>query len=729
MASTREMEASISSDAHSSTGEGVTPTRDKRHLSGLELQPEVQASLELLRNSRISRRPASTSESYFHAARGWARFALEVGVPALPADPVHVAAYAEWLVSRGYAAPTIAKMISAVVAWHVIVGADTEEISRIPRWVTRSSRRSHIPERPESMPLKEYKRLISVLFEIGGAEADNLRLYLLLAVLGARRPTELAGLQTKDVKFHADGRASVTFMKAKQRGGAQETLIVEYSALAAAAFDVVALLHSRIQAGDGYLVSAPEGVKRSTIGAWVARSAAQLTGLLPFSSRSLRRTGATLLYDATGDLTQVQRLLGHKRVETTRRYIARGQRSRKRASLTAATMPAPEELICRIEELRSRTAGEGSLFGQWLVTAGEVDRWKSGDTSEMARLAGCFVHQLSLERAGRPLPASVAHAARRGVQRQSVRQLGMESATIARALEAALRAVGIAATRARRGAQDVDEGTLRRLADAAAPSRFDQLMAAVATLARAAEVKNPEVLLSASGIRYEQGTGNTQELILDGRVAPSPSMHLRQAAALLIGEMLTADNSEIDRLAVAVREGGAQRSQTLVEAAAASLAILTMSAARPIRPVDLAALSAPSVKFSENAMTIEFRNGHHENFRERNDGLCPVAAMRHYLSVKASAGEHLFAAGDGEPATAGGIANVLATLSRRAGLSTPVRSSDLRATAMVNVGRLAAEGGVLDSLMMYDYGGRASSEASGFLRKGAGKRFDPTAVM
>lgn len=730
MASTPAMEASGSTDdTNSETARGVTPTRDKRHLSGLELQPDVQASLELLRSSRISSRPASTSESYFHAARGWARFALEVGVSALPADPVHVAAYAEWLVSRGYAAPTVAKMISAVVAWHAIVGADTDEISRIPRWVTRSSRRSHTPERPDSMTLEEYKRLILALFEIGGAEADNLRLYLLLAVRAARRATELAGVRTTDVKLHADGRASVTFTKAKQRGGAQETLTVGYLALSGGAFDVVALLHSRVQAGDDYLVLVPERVKRSTVGAWVARSAVKLTGLRSFSSRSLRRTGATLLYDSTGDLSQVQRLLGHKRLETTRRYIAHGQRSRKRASLAAAIVPTPEEFIRTVEELRFRTAGEGSVFDRWLETAGEVDRWTSGETGEMARLAGCFVHQLSQERAGRPLPASVAQAARRAVQRQSIHQLGRESRAISSALETALRTVGVATVRSQRRAQDVDEGTLRRLADAAAPSSSDQLIASVATLAGAAEIDRPEALLKVGGIRFEQGAGDDLVLVLDGRAVVGPSVHVRRAAARLIGAVLTDDELEIGRLAIALRENRFQESLLRVETASASLAMLTVAAARPIRAVDLAALSAHSVTFTKNAMRVELPSGHHEDFRQRNDGLCPVAAVRRYLSVKMSVGDHLFTDGDGEPVTAGTIARVLATLSRRAGLSVPVRSSDLRATAMVNVGRLAADGGALDSLMMYDYGGRASSQASNFLRKGAGSRIDPTAVM
>jgi integrase len=54
------------------------------------------------------------------------------------------------------------------------------------------------------------------------------------------------------------------------------------------------------------------------VGQWIAS-----IGLDPsfFGTHSLRRTKATLIYRRTGNLRAVQLLLGHKKIESTVRYL------------------------------------------------------------------------------------------------------------------------------------------------------------------------------------------------------------------------------------------------------------------------------------------------------------------------------------------------------------------------------------------------------------------------
>jgi site-specific recombinase XerD len=81
----------------------------------------------------------------------------------------------------------------------------------------------------------------------------------------------------------------------------------------------------RLQGDRGPLLRKSGGGRyaRRTIQAW-AKRALRYAGRADLSSHDLRRSGATLLVENGGDLLQAQRILGHARLETTRRcYVVR----------------------------------------------------------------------------------------------------------------------------------------------------------------------------------------------------------------------------------------------------------------------------------------------------------------------------------------------------------------------------------------------------------------------
>ena len=60
---------------------------------------------------------------------------------------------------------------------------------------------------------------------------------------------------------------------------------------------------------------------------WYAvKRCARQAGIADLSPHDLRRTGARLCHDCSGELEQIQFLLGHASVQTTERYIGSKQK-------------------------------------------------------------------------------------------------------------------------------------------------------------------------------------------------------------------------------------------------------------------------------------------------------------------------------------------------------------------------------------------------------------------
>lgn len=109
-------------------------------------------------------------------------------------------------------------------------------------------------------------------------------------------------------------------------------------------------LHDRLEprhAGEGWLFPSPRRkhapVVADTITNWVGRLCEEALGRRE-TPHPLRYTGATRLYEATGDLGAAKAFLGHRSVATTQTYLRLDWRAAKRAmDQMHATMRAAQE--------------------------------------------------------------------------------------------------------------------------------------------------------------------------------------------------------------------------------------------------------------------------------------------------------------------------------------------------------------------------------------------------
>lgn len=157
------------------------------------------------------------------------------------------------------------------------------------------------------------------------ADRRDVAILALAAYTGLRR-AEIAGLDVEDVR--ADGT-----LRVRGKGGRERTVVVPVEAARRLAAHVKA---SRIGSGPLF----PRARRGGHLGRdritpnGVAEVVSRAVKLLPehATAHDFRRTFASTLIDAGVDLPTIADLMGHRSIETTRKYDRRGEERKRRAA-------------------------------------------------------------------------------------------------------------------------------------------------------------------------------------------------------------------------------------------------------------------------------------------------------------------------------------------------------------------------------------------------------------
>jgi integrase len=235
----------------------------------------------------------------------------EFEIDALTARRIHLDGYRRHLESGGagrtYAAATVYRRLSSVSSFYRyatrehdhFVAANPAENIRRPKVSTESA--------TSGLDRDELLRLLAT------ADASSPRDSALIRMLAytAARITELCLARTSDLTADRGHRILCITRKA----GARDRVVLPPPAAVA--------LDRHLNDRRGYLFVCENGRDPMTrrAAAYHVQKLAALAGIgKRITPHSFRHTAATLALDAGVDLRDVQRMLGHKRVETTMRY-------------------------------------------------------------------------------------------------------------------------------------------------------------------------------------------------------------------------------------------------------------------------------------------------------------------------------------------------------------------------------------------------------------------------
>lgn len=144
----------------------------------------------------------------------------------------------------------------------------------------------------------------------------SVRLAMTLAVRTLALPADLLSLGPRNVVRYADGRRTVRFDRGKTSVKVEVEVLGDLAVALQPFLDNPSLHPSFVRRDDGqpYTVDG--------IGAMFRRYCIK-AGVADFGLRDLRAKGATEMYRAGIDIRQIQKLLGHKSVQTTEIYLKR----------------------------------------------------------------------------------------------------------------------------------------------------------------------------------------------------------------------------------------------------------------------------------------------------------------------------------------------------------------------------------------------------------------------
>lgn len=146
----------------------------------------------------------ATWRTYQASWRSWTRWCADNALPALPADPGHVALYIAWR-ARTRAAATIAGDLAAIAAAHRAGGLDNPTTDTAVRVVLRGIRRTNgtAQRRKTPLVLEAMRAVLATLADDVRGRRD--RAMLLLGWGGALRRSELVALNWEDLQIVEEG--------------------------------------------------------------------------------------------------------------------------------------------------------------------------------------------------------------------------------------------------------------------------------------------------------------------------------------------------------------------------------------------------------------------------------------------------------------------------------------------------------------------------------------------
>lgn len=278
----------------------------------LERAPEATSARDRLTAGwLLAQGRANTEAAYRRDIITFFTWADEFDVDALTARRVHLDGYRRHLESgaagRTFTASTVARKLSVVSSFyryahreaeHLVAGNPAEDMKR-PKVANESS--------TAGLDAAEVHRLFAVADESGPRDAALVRVLLYTGI----RVSELCQAQTSDLRTERGHRT----LGIVRKGGARDRVVIPVPANEA--------LQRYLGKRTGHLFVAKDGrgpMTRQSVGYYVERLAAAAGITKPITPHSMRHTAATLALDTGADLREVQRMLGHARVETTMRY-------------------------------------------------------------------------------------------------------------------------------------------------------------------------------------------------------------------------------------------------------------------------------------------------------------------------------------------------------------------------------------------------------------------------
>lgn len=279
---------------------------------------------------------SSTRRVYASAWRQWSAWAAGRGYPALPADPLHVAAFAAALASEGRSVSTIDRAMASIAAEHQRAGhpdPTTAEGVRLARSGIRRTVGVAPRRQVHALTTEEVRRIVAVC-DPGSLRGLRDRALLLLGFAAALRRSDLCGLDVRDVVFRPAGLV-VTLRRSKsdQEGAGQTVGVVRGHGetdpvravrgwiRAADLTDPTEALFERIAWSDRRVVSGSRLSGQAVRDVIAGRAEQAGLGDLDLAGHSLRAGHATVASEAGVPAERIARTTRHARLETLARYV------------------------------------------------------------------------------------------------------------------------------------------------------------------------------------------------------------------------------------------------------------------------------------------------------------------------------------------------------------------------------------------------------------------------
>lgn len=275
----------------------------------------------------------NTRLAYRRDIGGYFRWCDEFDIDAITATSRHCRGYRRFLetggAGRSYAESTVHRKLTVVSSFykfalqefdHLVVANPMTNVKR-PKIGNEST--------TPGLDLAELQRLFAVADASGKWEAAFVRM---LFYSGAR-VSELCNATTADMRTERGHRT----LWVNRKGGIRTRLTV--AAVAAAALDV------HLAGRTGVLFSGRNGgpLDRGEASRRLTRLVRKAGIDKKITPHSMRHTAATLALDSGADIRDVQRMLGHQKIETTLRYDrSRASVDKSPTHILALTVEPPE---------------------------------------------------------------------------------------------------------------------------------------------------------------------------------------------------------------------------------------------------------------------------------------------------------------------------------------------------------------------------------------------------
>lgn len=257
----------------------------------------------------LAQKRAHTEAAYRRDIEAFFAWCDEFDIDPLTARRVHMDGYRRYLdtggAGRAYAPSTIGRKLSSISSFYAYAVQEFEDyVARNPM--------SNV-ERPETtddtetafLDLAELKRLLTAADRAGSHDAALVRMLFYSAV----RVSELCSARTSDLRTVS----GVLTLAVTRKGGRRDRV-----AIPAPAADALRVYLAG-RTGGLFLVRG-QPVDRHHVARVLTRLAKAAGIDKTLTPHGLRHTAATEALNAGEDIREVQRMLGHKRIETTLRY-------------------------------------------------------------------------------------------------------------------------------------------------------------------------------------------------------------------------------------------------------------------------------------------------------------------------------------------------------------------------------------------------------------------------